>query len=238
MSIFMSDGTQIYLETAYCEFYIPMSYFEGTKDFAEDLNDTVKVLGVFPVGIFENGKLKEMKTMNLPTIIHINVYDSETREVPMADGSTVQCKVLKYLKGANIMRAGVFEDDNYAKWFLNLVLSGNLGKMIPYSKLRNVWEKNQLLNGVNFGVSSLYLELILSKMYRNPNKLSEEFAMVADESGDYDYANASIRQVCQYSSTFTALTFEDMDSMITASLNRTRDHVKEVDSPLEQIIKY
>ena len=136
------------------------------------------------------------------------------------------------------MRAGLFKDDNYSKWFLNLILSGKLGKMVPYSQLLSVWRKNQELNGVNFGVSSLYLELILSKMFRNPNKLSDEFATIADEVGDYDYVNVSIRQVCQYSSTFTALTFEDMDSMITASLNRSMEHVKEVDSPLEQIIKY
>lgn len=238
MSIFRSDGNYIYLDVPYCEFYIPMTYFDKSNDFAEDLNDIIKVFGVFMVGIFENGKLKEMKTLNLPTVIDVNVYDSELREVTMLNGEKTQCKVLKYLKGANIMRAGLFEDDTYAKWFLHLLLSGKLGKIIPYSQVLNVWRKNQVLNGVNFGVSSLYMELIISKMYRNPNKLSDEFATIADESGDYDYTNATIRQVCQYSSTFTALTFEDFDSMITTSLNRTREHSEEAESPLEQIIKY
>ena len=67
MSVFRSDGVYICLDIPYCEFYIPMTYFEETNDFAEDLNDTIKVLGIFMVGIFDNGKLKEMKTMNLPT---------------------------------------------------------------------------------------------------------------------------------------------------------------------------
>ena len=75
-------------------------------------------------------------------------------------------------------------------------------------------------------------------MNRNPNDLSQKFSMVADKAGEYDYATASIRQTCQYNSTFTALTYEDMDSMITASLNRSRNHTQETISPVEQIIKF
>ena len=58
-----------------------------------------------------------------------------------------------------------------------------------------------------------------------------------DNVSDYDYKMASIRQICQYSSTFTALTFEDFDSMVTTSLNRTAEHKSEQESPLEKIIK-
>ena len=118
--------------------------------------------------------------------------------------------------------------------------AGNLPNLIPYSKALEVWRKNQELNNVHFGVSSCYLEVILSAMYRNPNDLSQKFAKIASDKGvsDYDYATASIRQICQYNSTFSALTFEDMDSMITTSLNKSRENVKEVESPLEQIIKF
>jgi hypothetical protein len=48
---------------------------------------------------------------------------------------------------------------------------------------------------------------------------------------------ASIRQICQYASTFTALWFEDFDAMVTTSLNRTRENKPEANSPLEKIIK-
>lgn len=240
MGVFRSDGSYIYLDVPYCEFYIPMYYFDTTRRFAEDLNDHVEVLGIFNVGIFSNGTLKEMKTLNLPTMISIYVYDSEFREVKMTNGETMQCKVVKYLKDAKIMQSVIFEDDTNSKNYLKYITSGNLPKIIPYSKANEVWRKNQELNNVNFGVSSLYLELILSVMHRNPNDLSQKFAKIASNPGvsDYDYASASIRQICQYNSTFTALTFEDMDSMITTSLNKSREHVKEHESPVEQIIKF
>ena len=217
-----------------------MYYFSSTKKFAEDLSSKINVLGFFNIGIFENGKLKEMKTLNLPTMITINVPDSELREVEMLNGEVMQCKVIKYLKDANIMQSMIFEDDTNATMFLQCILSGDLPKIIPYSKILEVWMKNQELNNVNFGVSSCYLELILSVMYRNPNNMTEKFAKIASNKdvSDYDYAAGSIRQICQYNSTFSALTFEDIDSMITTSLNRSRDKIKENPSPVEQIIKY
>lgn len=240
MGVFKSDGNFIYLDIPYCEFYIPMYYFDTTRRFAEDLNDKINVLGLFNVGIFDNGQLKEMKTLNLPTMISLFVYDSELREVKMTNGEVLQCKVVKYLKGAKIMQSMIFEDEINAKNYLKFITSGNLPRIIPYSKAAEIWRKNQTLNNVHFGVSSLYLELILSVMFRNPNDLSQKFAKVVakGEAGDYDYAVASIRQICQYNSTFTALTFEDIDSMITTSLNKSREKVKETESPVEQIIKF
>lgn len=240
MSIFRSDGNFIYLNAPYCEFYIPMYYFDTSRRFAEDLSDKINVLGLFNVGIFENGKLKEMKTLNLPTRINIFVYDSELREVEMTNHEVLQCKVVKYLKDAKIMQSMIFEDEVNSKEYLKFITSGSLPRIIPYSKAAEIWRKNQELNGVNFGVSSLYLELILSVMFRNPNDLSQKFSKIASNDGvtDYDYAVASIRQICQYNSTFTALTFEDIDSMITTSLNKSRENAPERESPLEQIIKF
>ena len=230
MGHFRSDGTNIFLNDQYCEFYIPMYYFDTTKRFAEDLSDKIQVLGIFNVGFFQNNKMTELRTLNLPTMITIQVYDSELREVEMSNHEVMQCKVVKYMKDALIMSAVHFEDDTQSKNYLKFITSGNLPKIIPYSKALDFWKKNQQLNGVNFGVSSLYLELILSVV----------FSKIASNEGvsDYDYAVASIRQICQYNSTFTALTFEDIDSMITSSLNKSREKVKERESPVEAIIKY
>jgi hypothetical protein len=77
-------------------------------------------------------------------------------------------------------------------------------------------------------------------MMRNPNDLSQKFSRIAGNEGvsDYSYFPASVRQVCQYNSTFTAVTFEDIDSMITSSLNKAREKTPENTSPVEQVIKF
>ena len=77
-------------------------------------------------------------------------------------------------------------------------------------------------------------------MYRNPEKYEEKFSKYLathPNASMYDYVMVNIRQVSQYNSTFTAVTFEDMDSMITTSLNRSRENKDETISPVEQVIK-
>lgn len=236
--VYEDDGTYIVLKIPHCEFYLPMEDFAKT-DRAEDLGDTIRCFGLFNVGLFKDNKLVEMRTMNLPTSIELNVYDSEIRDVKLKNGLTKQCKVLKYIKGQKIMYSSVFKDDIYAKRYLRFILTGTVPDIVPYSKALDVWLKNQRMNDANFGVSLAHLECVLAVYNRNPNNLSEKFSVIAGDEGvsDYDYATASVRQICQYNSTFTSLTFEDFDSMATSSLNRTRRKIPETPSPVEKIIK-
>lgn len=241
MSVFRSENGNIYLDSQYCEFYIPMYYFDGAHGkFAVDNGNTINVLGIFNVGIFEKDQLKEMRVLNLPTFITINVYESDIREVTLSTGDQLPCKVVKYLKNSNIMSSTIISDDENVKKFLNFLTSGSLPKIVPYSDLLRVWLKNQTINAIDFDVSSCYLELVLSTMCRDKDNLSRKFSKIASNPGidDYDYKFVSMRQICQYNSTFTAITFEDMDSMITTSINKSRDKVKENESPVEKIIKF
>lgn len=242
MNYFKSDQKFIYLERSYCEFYIPISYFEGTAGFAEDQGQTIKVMGIFNIGFFENGELTEMKVMNLPTWLNIFVYDSENRLVKLpGESEDVPCKVLKYFKGQRIMDSSIIEDSSNVELYLKFVTQGKIPASIPYDKSLTLWRKNQSLNAVKLGVPSVIEELILSAAYRDINDPSRKFAHVIGEDPDnvsqYDYKMASIRQICQYTSTFTAITFEDIDSMITTSLNRARNKTPEAESPIEKIIK-
>lgn len=243
-SYFRSDGKFIYLEADYCEFYIPMDYFDDTGKFAEDLGDTIKCLGIFNVGIFEKDKLKEMRVLNLPTWIVINVPAFENRTVNLSKDKNeineVKCKVVSYQKGAKIMSSSVIQNGANSESYMNFILKGKLPHDIPYSKSMEVWKKNQSLNNVGFSVTPVIEEMILSSMYRYKKDPSKKFCRVLTTDKnvkDSDFAMNNIRQICQYNSTFTALTFEDMDSMITTSLNRTKTHGVETYSPVETILK-
>ena len=237
-NIVKAENGYIYCDAQYLEFYIPMYYFDDSTRFATDYSDTIRTFGVFNVGVFENGKLKELKVLNIPTDITIHVYDYEIRDVEMNTGEKMQSKVVKYLKGAKIMNDSIFQDSINVRIFIDRLISGKIPSFIPYSKIYNVFVKNTDLNGVNFGLSALHEEVLLSVVYRDKDDLSKKYSLVVKEKGDFGYTTASIRQICQYNSTFTALTFEDIDSMITTSLNKTRTKAKEVVSPIEQIIKF
>lgn len=239
MNIFRSDDRYIYLNAQYCEFYVPMSYFDSK--WMVQLSDTIKGLGLFNIGIFENGELKEIRLLNLPTSVEFFVYDTERRTMNFKGEENVQCLVLKYIKDQKIMESSTIEDSSSSEMYLDIILKGKVPQSIPYTKVLNVWIKNQTLNKVSFGVPSAVLEMILAVCYRDKNNMEQKFSTVIGKDlnvSEWDYKMAKIREICQYASTFSAMTFEDINAMITTSVNRTREKRYEMESPVEKIIKY
>ena len=241
LSIFKLDkDNNVLLDADYCEFYIPKSYFDSSKKFAEDYSDEIRVFGIFNVGIFEKGKLVEIKNLNNPNMMKVFVYESEWRDVAIAGNKPEKCKVLKYLKNQVLFTANHIKSTANAEMFLSFLVGGCLPKNIPYTKVLQIWRKNIETNDMNYGVCSAVLEMILAVSFRCKDRPEYKFAKQfgkSDSVSEFDYDTASIRQICQYASTFTSIIFEDFDSMVTASINRTREGKEEAESPLESIIK-
>jgi hypothetical protein len=242
MQYFRSDSSYIYLSAPLAEFYIPMYYFDGTSgNLATDNGSTITTIGIFDVSIKdEKGNSIKDSVFNVPTTITLFVQDSEVKTVDLPGTSGEKCLVLTYYKGSKIMPVDLVKNsDNVAAYF-DLITSGKIPQNVPYDKSITLWIKNQSLNGAYLGVSSVLLELILSILYRDRHDLSNKFATVAGKNPNvsmYDYTMSNIRTVCQYTSTFTSVTFEDIDTMITASLNRSRTGEKEDYSPSEALLK-
>ena len=96
------------------------------------------------------------------------------------------------------------------------------------------------MNNVNFGVPSVIEEVILSTAYRWKKNPAYKFAKVIGRHPDmslYDYEMASIRRICQVTSTFTGITFESFDDMVSTAINRSRTGGVETESPLESLFK-
>ncbi|HAU88111.1 MAG TPA: hypothetical protein DCW90_22330 [Lachnospiraceae bacterium] len=237
---FRSDGKYMYCDADKMDFLIPNSFFTKSPKYAEDQGETIRVFGIFPVE-FWFGNKSTIKTMNNPFYIIIKKSNTSIEKRILPGVGETECYVMSYVSGQQIMDSQIVIDSDDAVTFLkNFITAGKIPKTIPYSQAPVVWNKNQEVSGVNFGIRSEVEELILALMYRNKENMGEKFAVKygSDLSTDeYSYAEASIRQVCQYASTFTSLTFEDMDSMITTSLNRNRNKGKETFTPVEDILK-
>ena len=239
---FKSDGRFIYLLKPYCEFYIPQFYFDGTNGFAQDMGASINVMGIFNIGFFENGKLKEMRILNLPSWITVYVYDNMNKAVHLpGETDPVPCRVLQFYQGNKVMNSSIIQDSENCEKYLDFILKGKVPSSVPYNASIALWRKNQVMNKVHMGVPSVIEELILSATYRYKKDVTKKFAHVIgkDPKGvsQFDYKMVNVRQICQFTSTFTAVTFEDIDSMITTSLNRTREKKAETASPIEKVLK-
>lgn len=237
---FESDGKYISPKCEKVEFYIPKSYFDTSNRFAENYGDIIKAIGIFDIGVFDRGNLKEMKVLNLPTWIDFFVVHMEERDVDLPSDGLTPCVILTYLKGQKIMNDSIVQDTDNVAAYLAFITKGKVPSIVPYDKSIDIWRKNQSMNNGNFGVRPEIEELILGTSYRWKENPNIKFSHVIGKDlkvSQYDYVMNNLRQICQYTSTFNGLTFEDMDTMITTSLNRTRNKGEEVYSPVEVLLK-
>ena len=235
------DGDNIIFTGHYMEIYVPESYF-ATK-LAEIEGSVINVFGVLECAVFDSKDKKIIQeTLNLPTtiVLHFNdMYISKLNLYPKLDNSEpMNYHVLKFYKNNIVMSNVIQRDSTNVELFVNLICGGKI-KGIPYDKILTVWQKNLELNNVNLGVPSSILEIIISEIYRNAKNPNEKFSKYIQKNPKdmYNYRASNIREICSRNSTFSALTFEDFDMMLTSSLNMTNYNKKQVDSPIEQVIK-
>lgn len=231
------NGDDIVFNGDYLECYIPEYYMD--TNYAEQIGNTLKIFGVFSLRTFTKGKPNKLETLSLPMFINLSVSDIEKKELTLIPGREPEVfYVAKFFKGNKLMSKYIMPDSSNVEIFLNMMLRGKVPNTIPYDKIIQIWHSNLKLNNVNIGTTSTILEIIISKIYRDKNNPDKNFASVAGkgEVSQYDYKTANIREICARESTFTAITFEDMDSMLTTSLN-TRDKSQQIVSPIEKIIK-
>ena len=239
---FLKDnGENIIFTGYYMEIYIPESYFSTGMAVIE--GTVIKTFGLLNCIVKDkNDKVILSSMMNLPTniILHFNdIYRTKINLYNAKNSEPESYRVLKYYNNDIIMANVVQKDSESAEDFVKLIFGGKMIN-IPYDKLLSIWQKNLDLNGVNLGVPSSILELILAEIYRNPTNPNEKFSKYLNNNPTASktyYRASNIREICSRNSTFAALTFEDFDSMMTASLNMNRYNKKQVESPIEKVIK-
>lgn len=243
LSNFLKDDGNNIIFTGNCmEIYIPDSYFE--RDIAIIEGVVVKTFGILPCTVFD-ANIKELNSyvLNLPTTItlYFKELSIEKRTIHKQTGSSPEsCHILRFFKNDPIMPNIIQQDSsNVSTFFINLLCTGKL-TLLPYDKIFEVWQKNLELNGANLGLTGTAMEVILSEIYRSREDPNEKFAIAISKNPKismYDYRASNIREICSRSSTFAALTFENMDAMLTSSLNMKNYNKKQVESPLEKILK-
>ena len=235
----VKDGYIIFTGTM-IEMYIPESYKES--NLMEEMGDRTKVFGLFNCRMFDkNDKGGKIETFNIPSMISLEAPVSEKKSLSLAKGSEEESyNIIRFYNGDPITRAEFQQDSSNVELFIKILTGGKIPKTIPYNQIIQIWQENLRMNHVHLNVASIILELIIAEVYRdksNPqNKFAKKIGKVTD-GDEYDYKTANIREITSLNSVFAALTFEDMDQMITSSLNMTKYNKKQTTSPVEKIIK-
>jgi hypothetical protein len=104
-----------------------------------------------------------------------------------------------------------------------------------------IWNKNFALNGINFDIPDNVKEIIIFKIYRWKKDPSIPFGAALAKNpniSQYDYITIGPREITQMDSAYAGFTFEDFDNSVASGILTTKSGRKEVESPIEEIMKY
>ena len=242
LTCLIKKDNKILLNAECMKAYIPKKMFK--KGLNEILGDKLSIMGLFNFRFSndENSIDKQpIHTFTFPSMMISKPSSIKEQELELFEGSGVQKYVVAtYYRDEEIMcTTSVVADIDNVEKFINLLIEGNLPNTIPYNKILELFIKNMEINKQNLGVSAVVLSVVISEIYRYKKDHSVPFRKVYGKgnAGELDYKPANSREICANNSTFSALTFEDIDTMLVTSINKSRYKRKENESPVEQIIR-
>lgn len=243
---FKEQGEELIFTGNYCEVYIPYLFIE--KDLFQQIGNVVKTYGLFNFKVsdkpIERKKGMSVNLFKLPTYIHMTPSEIEKKtQIQLSgDDQPEDYLVLKFRKGDKFINSlCIAKSADVIMDFVKILSFGKVPRSIPYDKVLDTWLNNLFINGKDLGVSAVIHELFIAETYRCKSDPSIPFRFKAGKDPKvsmFDYTAISLKQLANFNSTFTAVTFEDPDYALVNSINKTIYNEREVESPIEKLIKY
>lgn len=243
---FTEKDEQLYFTGTYMEAYIPKFYFD--EGLAVENGRDFEIFGVFNFKVFKTEDRNEkavMHTLKMPNTIVISpssVSKSIENLTGEANSEGEEVMIFKFFKNDLFIKSlSIVQDVDSCEKFVKLINGGKLPPSLSYNDILDLWFMNLEINNEGLGVPSLIMELIISEIYRDKKDISQPFRFRIGGNGKvspYDYKTVNLKTIANANSTFTALTFEDIDYALTNSVNKTRYNEKETPTPIEKTIKY
>ena len=234
---------QVIFDGSYMEVYIPKFYFE--EGIATVIGNKIETLGIFFFKVFNSktSKTGNQYTLSLPIDMLISFAESYDDKLKLK-GSTGEDNytILQLEKGDVFMNTtNITQSVQSTDRFVKLLHSGKLPNTIPYEDVLKIYLNNLDINKVNLGVPNVVLELIIAELYRSKDGIEIPFRKKigkAGKVGQLDYQTTNLKNLANINSTFTAISFENMNQSIISSVNKSRNDIQENISPVEKTIKY
>lgn len=223
--IFTGDGELIY--------FVPEKYFDTNA--AVSIGEVIEFMGVCSYGLFDNsGKKIKIGRLKCPTMIQCNPSSISKESEYHLEGTKEPSdyRLLHFKKGDELIcNINLPADIVNVEIFIKLFTSGNLPDNIPYNELYDYIIKNANLNKFNYKVSCQIIGILISEIYRDSKDLYKPFRLSNMESMT-DYKAISIKKVPKYTSAYTAITSENADESIAASMTSKGM----ANTPLEKVV--
>lgn len=230
----------------YLDIYIPRKSFKN--NLASYNGEFIHTIGIFLFSIkneedlLDENREQVYHKMMLPNSIDFQ-YTDQFKFTGSINGLPSDTYEVFRLENGNQFVANVLlqKDSNEVIRFVKALHNGYIPSIVPYDKIITLYLDVLAINSVSLKAPSVIYELIISEACRKKGDMASAFRYALNKNPDIglnNYTNIRINKIPAINSTFTGLTFEDMNNSIMTSLERTATGKQEKESPLEKSIKY
>ena len=232
----VNDGTELI-------YYVPEDFFNATSKnpVAQVIGEYISLMGLCVWGIVDtHGKVGKLRLLNIPTVFSCKPYTVDKIRNEKLPGSSEEMdyRILRFRYGDEVISNVRTEKtiDNAEMLFKILVFTAKIPTLISYDDIWKLFLENAKANGVNYGLNIQLYCMLMSIICRNANDITEPFRYT-DMRDMHGYKPISIRLVPKFISPFTAITSENFDEGLRASIMMSDMPESEIPySPIEKIL--
>jgi hypothetical protein len=215
---------------------VPESFF-GNPPLAEDMGGRVDTFCFVGVRARETeGSPARYFDIRLPAKLQI-FYSSASEEV---DAYGERQRVYTSLQGEVLFpeTSVVQSADNVGEIFR--ALAGARFRGAGYTDLVDLFVQGSRINGAKTGVTRGLMEAIVSEMarWRKDATVPLRIPLAAGRAAEGDFVFAKLRELPRINSVFTGIGFEDINLSVQAAVKKTMSGENQVESPMEELVKF
>src|SRR5574344_46305 len=236
------DQSLLYADTGELLFFVPEPYFVDVKKnpIAQVAGQYVSLLGIFDwATVTTEGKISEAKPFKFPTIFMCkpNSIEKVKRYKLKPDMREMDYRILHFKQDDEVISDINVPQiiDNVEILFRMMVIVGNkIPPSVPYDKLQEYFTESMSLNGQSYGLNMQMFGIMISELCRDANSIETPYRLPDMKKG---YQQISVKNVPKTISPFVAITSENFDESLMASIILSDKPDEEIkSSPLERLI--
>lgn len=222
------------------EILLPEKYFDD--EIAIESGLKISTMAVFIMNYYKTEEdTKPIKyRMLLPETITFSFSEQSQIESKDDNGNKEVDRVFTlYEKDTFIENINVPKSDTNTENFVKLHFNGRIPKVVNYSDIIKLYLENMYSNSCDLKVPACLLEVMIAELARDKNNIEVPYRIKINETNkENDYQNITIKTLASITSTFTALTSEDINANIISSVSKTRTGGSEKETPIEKALYY
>ena len=236
---------QVIFEGEYMEIYIPKASIDQKIAYLKGEN--IETLGIFNFLVYtgenRDPKKAEIRTLTLPFKIQFEFKRFFDSKIKLSSEIAEEDYRVFVLEKGNLfcVQTEHAKSSANSKDLIFMIHGGHLPSSVKYDKVLDCYLGTTLLNGVDLKIPLLIYEIIVAELCRYKDNINIPFRIALDKNNkltQHDYTSISIKKLPALNSTFSALTFEDINNAVITSIGKTKNNEVEKESPIEKVLKY